>query len=74
MCEMLHSGVGCISVFHTLILIILSIFVSSVTRLFLVFSLYMNISGAALVAKDAICCRTVVERLRSYNLDMNILN
>ena len=41
------------------------------TRLLLVFSLYMDISGAASVAKDAVCCRTVVGSLRSYNLDVN---
>lgn len=70
---MLHSGVGCISIFHALILIIFSILVSQFIRFFLVFSLYMNISGAALVAKDAVSCRPIVGRLR-YNLDMNILN
>lgn len=41
------------------------------TRPLLVFSLYMDISGAASVAQDAVCCKTVVGSLRSYNLDVN---
>lgn len=45
--------------------------VSIPTRLSLVFSLYMDISGAASVVKDAVCCRTIVGSLRNYNLVVN---